>query len=120
MNTNTISIQERSFKFSLDIINLVEKLPKNYIYLIIAKQLIRAATSIGANVYEAQAGSSRRDFINYYHIALKSGNETDYWLKIIREKIQSKLLTDEVNLITKKLNEICKILGSSLISLKRK
>ena len=79
-------IKQRTFELSLAVIGLLENLPNTYIYQILGKQLLRCSTSIGANVIEAQAGSSLKDFMNFYFIALKSANETIYWLKLIKEK----------------------------------
>lgn len=114
----TSNLKYRSYGFSLNTIDLLESLPKNYIYQTIGKQLLRSATSIGANIIEAQAGRTRKDFANYYQIALKSANETKYWLSILKEKIKTK---EESERISKSLDEavaISKMLGASLITLK--
>jgi four helix bundle protein len=57
------------------------------IYFSIFDQLLRSGTSIGANIVEGKAGSSTKDFRNFYTIALKSANETKYWLCLIRDTI---------------------------------
>ncbi len=85
----TNDLKYRSYGFSLDVIDLLELLPKNYIYQTIGKQLLRSATSVGANIIEAQAGRTRKDFANFYQIVLKSANETKYWLSILKEKIKT-------------------------------
>ena len=72
------NLRYRSYRFSIEIIKLVSRFPANKMYQIIANQLLRSATSVGANIIEAKASSSKKDFINYYQIALKSGNETIY------------------------------------------
>ena len=69
-------LRERSYSFSVKMIKLVETFPEKRIYWIISDQLLRSATSIGANIFEAKSASSKRDFIKYYEIALKSANET--------------------------------------------
>ena len=77
-------IQGKSFQFSLKIIALykqLHKIDKNPILL----QLLRSATSIGANVNEASAGQSKRDFITKMAIASKEARETLYWLKLLSE-----------------------------------
>ena len=85
---------------------------------IIAKQLLRAATSIGANIVEAQAGSTKRDFTNFFSYALKSANESKFWLGLLRDSGKSdKQPTDRLLAET---NEISNILGSSIITLKGK
>mgnify|MGYP003866386553 CR=1 FL=1 len=63
----------------------METLPNKKVYWVISDQLLRAATSIGANIVEAKASSSKRDFIKFYEIALKSANETKYWLGLLRD-----------------------------------
>ena len=111
-------VKYRCYEFSVAIVDLLEKLPHNYIYQTLGKQLLRAATSVGANVVEAQAGSSRKDFINYYHIALKSCNETRYWLAIILKKQSDVSLKNYINNLIKESTEIGRILGASLVTLK--
>lgn len=111
-------LKERSYKFSLDIIDLLDGLPKNYIYQTVGKQLLRSATSIGANIIEAQAGRTKRDFINYYQIALKSTNETKYWLEILVEKINADDLAKNLQRLLQEITEIGNMLAASLITMK--
>lgn len=84
-----------------------------------ADQLLRAATSIGANLIEAKASSSRKDFIRFYEIALKSANETKYWLSLLRD---SKLLvsSSEVDGLIDESDQICRMIASSVLTLKGK
>jgi four helix bundle protein len=77
-------IQEKSFLFSLMIVNLYRELSKNEKNPILT-QLLRSATSIGANVNEASAGQTKRDFITKMAIASKEARETKYWLKLLNE-----------------------------------
>ena len=77
-------IQEKSFNFALKIIELYQFLEKNREY-IISKQLFRSSTSIGANIEEALAGQSRKDFISKISIALKESRETKYWLRLLNK-----------------------------------
>jgi four helix bundle protein len=69
----------RCYAYSICIIQLIRELPEKRVYWAISDQLMRSATSIGANITEAKSASSKRDFIKYYEIALKSANETKYW-----------------------------------------
>ncbi len=112
-------IKQRTFEFSLAVIKLLEDLPHTYIYQILGKQLLRCATSIGANVIEAQAGSSLKDFMNFYFIALKSANETMYWLKLIKEK-SNNLIANRINNLLNEDIEISKILGASIMTMRKK
>ena len=58
-------LKYRVYQFSLNIIDLFFLLPKNYIFDVIGKQLLRSATSVAANIIEAQAGRTKKDFINF-------------------------------------------------------
>jgi four helix bundle protein len=75
-------IRTKSFEFALKIIRLSTKLQQQREF-VISDQLVRAETSIGANVEEAQAGQSRKDFLSKMAIASKEARETKYWLRII-------------------------------------
>ena len=76
-------LAELSLEFSVDIINLVKYLKSNH-ESIIANQIGRSGTSIGANIYEAQYAQGRKDFISKLEIALKEASETGYWLELLR------------------------------------
>ena len=78
-------IRERTLKFAVSIINLIQSLSKNAAGFAIANQLVRSGTSIGANVEEAQDVSSKKDFIHGLIISLKEARETEYWLKVVKE-----------------------------------
>ncbi len=84
MNSNN-SIQERSYKFAIKLVKFAKKLPANTSSFVISRQLIRAGTSIGANVEEATGAFSKNDFIFKMNIALKESRETNYWLRLIRD-----------------------------------
>ena len=108
---------ERLLKFSVMIIKLASGLPKTPAGFAIAGQIIRSATSIGANCEEAQDASSRKDFLNRMSISLREAKETKYWLKVIRE---SGLLS--VNRLQEAIDEcdqIVAILVSTVKSLKK-
>jgi four helix bundle protein len=108
----------KAFVLARKIISLVDKFPNKRSAWIIADQLIRAATSIGANIIEAQAASSKRDFINFLNHALKSGNETKFWLALSKDI--SPKDKEEINFLLKEVDELVKILGSSIATLKGK
>jgi four helix bundle protein len=81
-------------------------------------QLIRAGVSIGANMTEARAASSKKDCINFYSYALKSANEAKYWPAMLKEskKISSKInnsLIDEVV-------QLANLLAASILTMKKK
>ena len=75
-------IASKTFEFSLNIINLYMQLKRENEF-IISKQLLRSGTSIGANVEEAIAAQSRKDFISKLSIASKEARETKYWLRLL-------------------------------------
>ena len=99
-------IMEMSLKFSFSAIKLYRELINKKEY-IISKQLLRSATSIGANVFEASAASSRKDFINKMTIASKEARESYYWLILLSE---GKLVEVQVEDQMKDISSIINIL----------
>ena len=96
---------KRSYKFSLEIMRFIDSLPaKNLSTQVLERQLLRSATSIGANIVEAQASSSKKDFTNFINYALKSANETKYWLGLFRDSGQFK--TQEPKFLLKESIEL--------------
>src|SRR3989339_1766839 len=80
-----MQIQERTLEFAVRILKFADKLPKSVGGAVIAKQLIRSGTSIGANMEEADGAASKNDFINKVTIARKEARETHYWLQLIKK-----------------------------------
>lgn len=111
-------LKYRAYKFSIRTIKFASNLPNQRIYQLIIDQLVRSATSIGANIIEAQAASSKRDFINFYQIALKSANETRYWLGILREATEADKV--EIANLLEEAKSLANMLGASLLTLKGK
>ncbi len=101
-------IQEKSFQFALKIIELYKQLVAEKEY-VISKQLLRSATSIGANVEEAGAGQSKKDFIHKMSIASKEARETKYWLRLLCEGPLTGIKLDS---FLSDIDEIVKILTS--------
>ncbi len=95
-------------------------LPKDYATQVITRQLIRSATSIGANVVEAQASPTRKDFSNFISHSLKSANETRYWLALLRDTSSDLANIDKIKVLLEEAQEISKILGSTVKSLRSK
>lgn len=73
-------LRQRCFNLSLQVIALVDALPRKRSAWVIGDQVIRSVCSIGANLTEALGSSSRVEFKRYYEMALKSANESKYWL----------------------------------------
>lgn len=110
-------LKQRCFDFSLKIIALTDKLPNKRSGWVITDQVIRSATSIGANLTEARASSSRIEFKKFHEIALKSANETKYWLELLRD---SKLASESVvNPLLTEASEIANMLAAGILKLKR-
>jgi len=108
----------RAFKLAKEAITLVDKFPNKRSAWVIADQLLRAVTSIGANIIEAQAASSKRDFTNFLNHALKSGNESKFWLALAKD-LDTKL-APQIDILLKETDELVKILGSSIATIKGK
>ena len=106
-------ILELTFNFALDIIEFCEKLESKKKY-VIAKQLLRSGTSIGANVRESQHAESKADFIHKLKVAEKEANETEYWLLLCKH---AKNYLFEESLV-EKLTSIQKILSKIITSSK--
>ncbi len=83
MKENIILV--KTYNFSLLIINIYRHLTENRKEYVLSKQLLRSATSIGANSEEAAAGISKKDFIAKYQIAYKEAKESHYWLRLLRD-----------------------------------
>ena len=104
---------EKSFEFSVRIVNLYKYLTTEYKEYVMSKQLLRCGTSIGANVAEAQRGQSKADFISKMSIALKEANETYYWLRLLHRTeylstAQFESLETDITEILSLLTAICK------------
>jgi len=108
----------RCYSFSLDVIELTNTLPNKRSAWVISDQLIRSATSVGANLVEGKASSSRLEFKKFYEISLKSGNDTKYWLGLLAD---SKLVRQEqINKLMEEITEISNMLASGILKLKGK
>ena len=77
-------VRDKSFDFALKIIDLYKYLRYEKKEYVLSKQLLKSGTSIGANIEEAQAGQSKKDFISKMSIASKEARETHYWLKLLK------------------------------------
>ncbi len=111
-NNNDNPILKLTFEFSLEVIDYVEVLQENKKF-VVANQLLKSATSIGANVREAQNAESKADFIHKMKIAHKEADETQYWLELCsasKNYPDAKELEEKVFVIIKILS---KIIGSS-------
>jgi len=118
LNEKPFDIKHRCYQFSKEIVQFVSEAKFERIYFSIFDQVLRSATSIGANIVEAKAGSSTKDFRNFYTIALKSANETKYWLCLIRDTILIEE-KDKINKMINEADELSKIIASIIINLQK-
>lgn len=112
MKTDNI-IANKTFDFSLKIISLYIQLKKENEF-IVSKQLLRSGTSIGANVEEAIAAQSKRDFISKMSIASKEARETKYWLRLLdKSELTNIPVTAYLEEVEHIVNIITKIIKTS-------
>ncbi|MFN8247883.1 MAG: four helix bundle protein [Ferruginibacter sp.] len=111
-------IKYRCYQFSLLVVRYLRNKKWETLSQVLVKQLLRSACSVGANVVEAKNSSSRAEFKRFYEIALKSCNETKYWICLLRDgfELKDKTLAE----ILKEADEISRILAASIIKLKNK
>ena len=112
------NLEERMYTWTIQLIQTIDSLSRDMSSGVIAHQLMRSGTSVCANYTEGKAASSRKDFINYLHIALKSANESKYWISLLKDT--KKLETEKAKSLLIEMGEISNILAASLITLKNK
>ncbi|MDD2656575.1 MAG: four helix bundle protein [Patescibacteria group bacterium] len=78
-------LEKRTLKFSKSVVNYLSKIEKTIINKPLISQLVRSATSVGANYREANNASSKKDFTNKISISKKEINETKYWIELLAE-----------------------------------
>ena len=105
---NTVEYKSRAF--AIDIINLYKELVENKKEYTLSKQVLRSGTSIGANIVEAEAAISKKDFLAKMYIAFKECCETEFWLDIMHEThyVEDKTF----NYLMPKCGELKKMLGA--------
>jgi four helix bundle protein len=110
-------LKTKSYSFALDSIALYKQLVEKKEF-ILSKQLVRSATSVGANIREANNAQSPADFIHKLSISLKECGESQYWLELLLDsKYVNKM---EFDTIYSKSNEIHKMLSSSILTTKQR
>jgi four helix bundle protein len=111
-------LKARAYQYALNIVRFLKEYPNDIISQELKRQLLRSATSIGANIIEAQAGSSRKDFTNFFTYSLKSANESKFWLCLMKDT--NTLSKDKIDPLLQETIELAKILGASILTLKGK
>lgn len=99
-------VADKAFDFALNVIELYKKL-KSENEFILSKQLLRSSTSVGANIEEATAAQTKKDFITKMSIASKEARESRYWLRLIKE---SKLTDYQFDVLIDESEQLIKIL----------
>lgn len=107
MQYKNYDLQERTARFGENIILFCKILERNVISSPLINQLIRSATSIGANYMEANSASSRKDFTNKIFICKKEAEETKHWLRMLSSCFSEK--KDELRLLWKEAQELTMI-----------
>jgi|WetSurMetagenome_2_1015567.scaffolds.fasta_scaffold145456_2 four helix bundle protein len=111
-------LRERCYSFSVNMIKYLQTIPEKRINFVLSNQLLRSATSIGANIIEAKSSSSRKDFIKFYDIVLKSANETEYWLGLLKDALD--IDDSDIKYLIGETEEISRMLAASLLTMKNK
>ncbi len=108
MKTQPIDIRERTFRLAVRIVKRVRAAPRDAASAVITRQFARSATSVGANIEEAQGSDSKRDFTRRMNIARREARETLYWLRLMSEAdvMESSRLTE----VIRETDEIVRIL----------
>lgn len=114
MIVNENVIVKLSFEFALEIIKLAEILEEDKKY-VIARQILKSGTSVGANINESQNAESKADFIHKLKIASKEASETEYWLLLCKHSEKY----PDTTLLIEKLSEIKKVLGKIISTSKK-
>lgn len=110
--------KKRLYKFILDLIKFIDKLPKERVSFVIGDQLLRSGTSILGNYIEGQSASSKKEFLIFIQYCLKSSNESKVWLMILRDS--GRTTKEKTNWFLKELEEYSRIFASSILTIKGK
>lgn len=109
--------KKRLYKWVLNLIEYLDKLPKDNTSSTMSKQLLRSGTSVLANYIEAGSASSKKDFVNFYTHSLKSANESKVWLSLLKDTGRG---GNDIKPLIDELVEISNIIASSILTLKGK
>ena len=109
MNEKPNIIKDKTYRFAIQIVHLYKEMLKQNEF-VLSKQIVRSGTSIGANIEEAIAAQSRKDFISKMSISSKEARETNYWLRLLRD---TNLVNNiDIRYLLKESEEIIKIITS--------
>ncbi len=111
-------IKDRSFLFALDCLKFCKSISIENKEYILTRQLSRSATSVGANIREAQNSSTKKDFVHKLSIAQKECNESIYWIELLKAFLE--LNSKEVMDLKNEADELLRILSSIVLNTKHK
>src|ERR1051326_6468138 len=106
-------LKKRIYVWTISLIKFLRTLPKEYVFEVLGKQLLRSGTSILANFVEAQAASSRKDFTNFMNHSLKSANESKVWLSLLKDSLPGSY-SRQLEILLKECIEMSNILGKTV------
>lgn len=115
-NTFKQEFKRRCFNFSLSVLKLSESLRDKRMNWPLIDQLVRCGTSIGANIVEGGNSTSKKEFINYFQIALKSASESLYWLALLKEINEDK--STVIDSLIQECIEIKKMISTIILNTK--
>jgi len=110
-------LKQKSFVFATRIVNLYKYLTESRKEFVMAKQILRSGTSIGALVRESEFAQSKKDFVHKLAIAQKEANETQYWLELLKEC--DFISIDQFASLNENIVELLKLLTSSILTTKK-
>ena len=110
-------IVQKTYAFALQVIQLYKSLVEKKEF-VLSKQILRSGTSIGANVHEAVASQSKRDFVHKLAIAVKEARETSYWLNLLKDA--GYISIAEFDKLNESCDEITRILNSIILTTKER
>jgi four helix bundle protein len=119
MNENKDNIiVKKSYSFALEVIKIYKCLINERKEYVLSKQLLRSGTSIGANVHEAIASESKKDFIHKLAIAVKEARESSYWLSLLKDS--DYINEEQFKKLISNCDEVIRILNSIILTTKER
>ncbi len=109
---NTDNLLTRTRKFALDIINLIEALPRDNTSRVIARQLVRCGTSVGANYRAACRSNSRPDFVSKMGTVEEEADESVYWMQLLVDS--EKIRPEKISILINETNELVAMTVASI------
>ena len=111
-------IVKKSYSFALECVKIYKYLINEKKEYVLSKQLLRSGTSIGANVHEAIASESKKDFIHKLAIAVKEARESSYWLSLLKDSVY--INEEQFKNLNSNCDEVIRILNSIILTTKER